>query len=362
MNSVMIRCDASATMGGGHWIRCAALAAEFIRHGRGPVFVTRQNGGQPRLPLPAGCRLVELPRSLAMAEGYPWSEDDQRADAEACLAMMREFDVGAIVHDHYGLTQLWQERMSLGCAGAPLIALDDFPWRRHHCDVLVATSGSDDGEEFAALKPAEATYRGGPEYALLRPAFAKLRETVLARRAAGAAAGGVERLLVTMGATDAEGLTCDVLGALESMHFKGEVRVVLSGLSPLLARARAAVRRLPRATLVIDPADMAAEMAWADAAVGTAGQTSWERCVLGLPSLTVVVCDNQQRVGARLEEAGAAIVIAGPWPKREDYVSGLRVLAEPGRRRELTLASARLCDGRGASRIAGLLLRATISQ
>jgi spore coat polysaccharide biosynthesis predicted glycosyltransferase SpsG len=53
---------------------------------------------------------------------------------------------------------------------------------------------------------------------------------------------------------------------------------------------------------------MAQLMADSDLAIGAAGATSWERCCLGLPSIMLVVADNQLEVAKGLELAGAALV------------------------------------------------------
>jgi spore coat polysaccharide biosynthesis predicted glycosyltransferase SpsG len=59
--------------------------------------------------------------------------------------------------------------------------------------------------------------------------------------------------------------------------------------------------------VVINVNDMAQRMADSDLAIGAAGSTSWERCCLGLPTLMVVLADNQSGIAFGLERAGAAI-------------------------------------------------------
>ena len=43
----------------------------------------------------------------------------------------------------------------------------------------------------------------------------------------------------------------------------------------------------------------------ADIAIGAGGATTWERCSLGLPTLTVVFADNQLQTTLDLEQLGA---------------------------------------------------------
>jgi spore coat polysaccharide biosynthesis predicted glycosyltransferase SpsG len=61
--------------------------------------------------------------------------------------------------------------------------------------------------------------------------------------------------------------------------------------------------------VLTDVTDMASLMADADAAIGGAGTSSWERCAMGLPTLLVVLADNQKMIAASLEATGAAAIL-----------------------------------------------------
>ena len=58
--------------------------------------------------------------------------------------------------------------------------------------------------------------------------------------------------------------------------------------------------------VLVGASNMAELMAQADWAVGAAGGTSWERCALGLPTLLLVIADNQRSIAEQLQAAGAA--------------------------------------------------------
>ena len=54
---------------------------------------------------------------------------------------------------------------------------------------------------------------------------------------------------------------------------------------------------------------MAELMAAADLAIGAGGSTTWERCCLGLPALSICVADNQ---GRQVADAAAAGLLYAP--------------------------------------------------
>ncbi len=49
---------------------------------------------------------------------------------------------------------------------------------------------------------------------------------------------------------------------------------------------------------------MAELMVWADLAIGAGGATTWERCYLGLPSITLVFAENQLETTVDLAAIG----------------------------------------------------------
>jgi spore coat polysaccharide biosynthesis predicted glycosyltransferase SpsG len=96
----------------------------------------------------------------------------------------------------------------------------------------------------------------------------------------------------------------------------------------------------------------------ADLAVGAGGSTTWERCVLALPTLALILADNQVAAARALEAAGVAPCLDVAAPDFETAfareVSDL--LANPDRRAAMSAASAGVCDGLGAERVAAAFL------
>jgi spore coat polysaccharide biosynthesis predicted glycosyltransferase SpsG len=103
---------------------------------------------------------------------------------------------------------------------------------------------------------------------------------------------------------------------------------------------------------------MARLTAEADFAVGAAGSSAWERCVLGLPTAMVVLADNQRPAAAALVERGAALAIDAQAPDFDAALDRafMRLMRDTELRRSLAQASAEVCDGRGAERVAEAFL------
>jgi len=92
-------------------------------------------------------------------------------------------------------------------------------------------------------------------------------------------------------------------------------------------------------------------MRGADLAIGAAGSMALERCCMGLPSIQVVVAENQIGVADAMQKYGAALTAQGP-----DLVSSIRIqlaelLGNPLKLSAMSQRAAELVDGLGTQRI-----------
>ena len=127
--------------------------------------------------------------------------------------------------------------------------------------------------------------------------------------------------------------------------------VVLSSKAPHADAIRRNLRL--QARLVTDAGNMAELMTVADLAIGAPGATSYERAVLGLPSILMTLADNQRGIAAMMIEAGAA-VDAGMLDRavRQRLRTLIATLSKDFELRiHMARAAAALVDGRGPSRI-----------
>jgi UDP-2,4-diacetamido-2,4,6-trideoxy-beta-L-altropyranose hydrolase len=232
-----------------------------------------------------------------------------------------------------------------------ILVIDDLADRRHDCDLLIDQTLGRREDDYRLLVPDVCDLMMGAEFALLRPQFAEMRRRSLQRRNA---TDGVKRILVSLGASDPHGLSRLVLDGVAGSSVDVEVDVVL-GSGAEFDVVHGLARQSPLDVRVhSDVRNMATLMAEADLAVGAAGTSSWERCCLGLPSLIVITADNQSLIASALMEAGAAKLL-GRWDVLTSAMvaKGIRGLAEDIRScREMSDRASRVCDGKGAKRVA----------
>lgn len=336
----IVRCDASARIGGGHLRRCLTLAAALGAKGWRVWFAVK------------GETLPAAPVPLPEVQGWIVLDGSGRNEPKQIEAALHGGPADLLIVDHYG----WDEVHERSCrAFARRIAvIDDLANRRHDADLLLDQTFGRSESDYVELVPRRCAILCGSRYALLRPDFAARRETALARRRAH---GQVQRVLVGMGAADADNLTSVAIAAVarasERLGRPLALDVVLGFGAPHLDAVRRLLAGLPAWSIHVDASgsSLAKLMAAADLAVGAAGTTSWERCCLGLPSVVLVAADNQAKIASELAAAGACkVVAAGASEDIAAVVEGL--CAHAAARRAMGEAAAAICDGGGTARVA----------
>jgi UDP-2,4-diacetamido-2,4,6-trideoxy-beta-L-altropyranose hydrolase len=226
--------------------------------------------------------------------GCTWQTDVQ--ETTVILATLRP---DWLVVDHYALDQRWEE--ALAPHYRKLLVIDDLADRPHRCDMLLDQNwfGEDTPARYHHLVPSHCKCQLGPEYALLKPEYAQLRESMPPRD------GTVRQVLVFLGGSDATNQTSKALEALMEPSFAHLlVDVVISRSHPDIASVAAQVATRPGTTLYQDLPTLAPLMVRADLMISAGGSTTWERMCLGLPAIVISVAANQTPTNLALEDAG----------------------------------------------------------
>lgn len=327
--NILFRADASSRIGVGHVARCLTLAAVLRDRGATVSFACRALPGfDPAMVRAQGFTLIEVPA---------------HADDLAALAG-RWFDW--LVVDHYGLDRAW-ERAARAIARR-IAVIDDLADRAHHADLLLDQNLTATEAAYGPLLNPECERLLGPRYALVRPEFSA---------PSGPPALHVRHVLVSFGGFDVAGMALKALEALAP--FPGLQVTLLAGYGhPQREQLDAYALQRPGWKVLDYSSNMAGLMREADLFVGAGGGTTWERAVLGVPSLCVAVADNQVKNAEALARDGGHLYLGEAAQVSAAALSaaiGLLLKNAP-LRHSLAKRGRQQVDGRGAQRAATCLL------
>ncbi len=366
---IAFRTDASLQIGSGHVMRCLTLADALKAQGADCHFISRAHPGHlhevihqrgykvnslvaPVQPAQAAIKNIVNEASIPQQEPphAAWLGSTWQADAQETSAILTNLQPDWLVVDHYALDQRWEE--TLAPHYRKLLVIDDLADRSHRCDLLLDQNLGRQPQDYAALVPAHCQLLIGPRFALLRPEFAALRPYSLQRRHALPA---LRHLLITMGGVDQPNATGQVLQALKTCTLPADCRitVVMGPTAPWLQNVRELAAQMPWPTeVVVNINDMAQRMADSDLAIGAAGSTSWERCCLGLPTLMVVLAENQEEAAVHLQHAGAANCLEFSGLLHQDLHAQLQGLIDQQEQLgQLSACAGAITDGLGVERM-----------
>jgi len=311
LNSVKVcfRTDSSINIGTGHVMRCLTLAEALRKRGAECCFVCRDHPGNllelisgqgfPAfvLPLKAADTYQPLPPKESAVSPVDWLGVVWISDAEATKVVLDARRVDWLIVDHYALDVRWETALRSHCH--KLMVIDDLADRQHDCDLLLDQNFYVDmATRYHGLVPDTCVTLLGPAYALLRAEFIQKRREMRARD------GVVRRILVFFGGSDSKRQTEKTIHALMRLDLSGiEVDVVIGQSNPCRERLQKLCKLNTKFTLHCQVLNMADLIHNADLGVGAGGTAMWERCYLGLPTITVIASNNQlcttQDVAAR---------------------------------------------------------------
>lgn len=101
----------------------------------------------------------------------------------------------------------------------------------------------------------------------------------------------------------------------------------------------------------MSPPDVAKILADADLAIGACGSSSWERCCLGLPTVSVVIADNQEYIGRQLANIGAtrlAHLESLDFDLKDSFDD---LIESPGRLEQMSQMAASITNGTGVDSV-----------
>jgi UDP-2,4-diacetamido-2,4,6-trideoxy-beta-L-altropyranose hydrolase len=358
---ILFRVDASLTIGTGHVMRCLTLAKSLAANGAQCYFVCREHPGNlinyilqqgfevVALPNPKDPHLIGAEREIASLAHEAWLGCDWSTDASQTKVGAGATANDWLVVDHYALDARWESAMRN--VAKKIMVIDDLADRQHDCDVLLDQNFyADMSRRYDGKVPAHCQLLLGPHYALLRDEFRQLHEQIKPR------SGRVKRVLVFFGGVDFDNNTARAIEALASIDGQNwHVDVVIGEHYPHREEVETACAK-QGFVCHVQISRMAELIALADVAIGAGGTTTWERCCLGLPTLTLCVAANQ---GKQIADAASKGLLYAPELEGELTLAIgrhlLALLENDHLRQAISRNGIQTVDGRGTLRVIGNL-------
>lgn len=335
--NLLIRVDASTEIGTGHVMRCLALAQAWQDTQGQAIFVMAN-------PIPA---LEERIKSEGMEVIFLTAEPGSLADAHETTALAHQFPVNWVVVDGYHFGAEYQK--TIKNFGLCLLFIDDYGHAEHYYADFVLNQNISAEEQWYQHREPYTQLLLGNRYALLRREFWQWQGW---QRTIPPIA---KKVLVTLGGADPDNVTLKVIQALQLVEVDElEAVIVVGGSNPHYETLEMAVQnsRFPM-RLQRNVTNMPELMAWVDMAISAGGSTCWELAFMGLPSILLILAENQRAIAQKQNLIGSAVSLG--WHEQilvETIAESVTVICgDYNRRLQLKQITQNLISGNGSFEI-----------
>ncbi|MBK4730640.1 UDP-2,4-diacetamido-2,4,6-trideoxy-beta-L-altropyranose hydrolase [Oxynema sp. CENA135] len=339
--NLVIRVDASIQIGSGHVMRCLALAQAWQDTQGQPIFIMANFVPALEKRLKSeGMEVVLLTTALGSLE-----------DAQETTALAHQFEASWLVVDGYHFSADYQKIIK--SSGLRLLFIDDYGHTEHYYADFVLNQNISANEQWYQHRDPNTQLLLGTRYALLRREFWQWRG--LQRTIPPIA----KKVLVTLGGADPDNVTLKVIQALQLVEVEElEAVVVVGGSNPHYENLKMAMQdsRYP-IQLQRNVPNMPELMAWADVAISAGGSTCWELAFMGLPSILLILAENQRAIAQKLAILNQVVNLG--WHqdvKAQNMADTLSTLLQSEEERtNMIEVSQQIVDGQGSFKVVSLL-------
>lgn len=301
--NIVIRTDSSLEIGTGHVMRCLTLAKQLRCNGADISFICRDFPGNSIYFIQQQGFKVFTLTTLNKQHNLQWTINQWDKDAAETKEILNTFNktVDLLIVDHYGLDSKWEYEFRKSIKN--IMVIDDLANRPHDCDLLLDQNYYLDMQNrYNGLVSDSCFKLLGPNNVLLRDEFLSIEVEKVNRN------GSINNILIFFGGTDPTGETMKVLKAVKELNRCDiEYTVIVGVANPQRKEIQQICRQMPNVTFHCQVTNMAELMKKSDLAIGAGGSTTWERCYLGLPSIVVIVAENQKEVIHAVAEKEAVL-------------------------------------------------------
>lgn len=299
--NILIRTDGSHVMGTGHVMRTLAIAEELIAHGHQVTYCCSTLLEQLKTKISkADCNLQMIGSQIS-------SQSDLNETIDTC----RKKNIDCVILDGYGFDEIYLSKLR---AIVKLVFIDDeLKLKTIDADVIINTSPFATDLDYLKISHSSQLLLG-PKYAFIRNEFK--------HSAISVSKGGIrDHILVTFGGTDPLELTVTVMGRLIELFDETIIfDVVINDGKKHSFPANVNIHQ--------NCNYMATLMKKAGLSLSAGGSTLGELALMQVPTVLVVVADNQEKYAKWAEKNGCNLVIDARQIDNEEAVNIIAVELE----------------------------------
>ena len=275
----------------------------------------------------------------------------QIEEAKKTIQIVKNKKKNFLIVDHYFLNNVYETYLKKYFEN--IIIIDDLANRKHNCNFLIDQNSSKDiQKKYKKYVNNKTKKLFGPIYSLVNKSFRKYRDKKIKKK------NNLKNIFLFMGGSDPTNETAKALEGINISNIKPKILNIAVGSS--FKHFKTLRKKLNRGNfnykLHIQTSKMAKLLYQADLAIISGGFITWEKCVIGTPSLVTIKSHNQFNNSKILEKKGAHMVLGKSNAITSNTYKRKLNNLNISKINLMSIKSRKICDGNGAARVVKKIL------
>lgn len=339
-HTILFRVDATNEMGTGHFYRCFALAQKLKDLGYTTLFLTTiKNENLLKLLSENNIGVHKI------HYGYPNIKEFKELSS-----ILKNYPKPTLILDGYHFDSIYHKYIRK--LKIYFVIIDDqTTLSRYNSDLIINQNITAFEKKYK--KDNKTKLLLGCKFVILRKEFDSWmgKKRPINRN--------IKKILITLGGSDPFDITSKIMELVSQIITKRIEFIVIIGANnnKTINIPQNIENTRVKYTIIKNAKNMAKLMAGADIAITAGGTTLWELAFMGVPSLVIVVAKNQENNAKRLTKLKAIEYLGHNTQLNKKKLAShlINIMNSYTKRKQLSLISQILIDGRGKERISLIL-------
>lgn len=273
MAKIAMRSDGGKNIGMGHIMRTLVLAKELRKY-NDVIYICRDNKNK-----------YEAGINKIISEGFKVYKINENNLIDNIIELQRDIKVDLIITDSYDVDEVYFDKIKEVFKYSGYI--DDVNICRLNVDFILNQNINAKDIEYNTKPNNNAELFLGPKFCLLRDEFRKEQDKIIKEK--------VNDVLITVGGMDKDFNTIKILELIKKNNIN--IHVVIGGAfeEELIKKIENISKEFSSIKLYKN-ANMSELMSKCDMAISASGSTLYELCAMQVPTIGIVVADNQRDI------------------------------------------------------------------
>ena len=317
----IFRCDSSEFIGNGHIMRCLNIAKEIKNRGIDSIFISNTFEGNINKKVEHYFKVLELPKknrnlkeknfhdqnkNQIYKEWLGCGEEEDAINSLKLIYNIKNLTIDWLIVDHYSLGEVWENKLRKGLKKfnefknkkePKIFVIDDLFNRKHSCDILLNQNyfKNINPRKYEDVLNKDSRLLIGPHYALLGKEYFGLNNLTIKRNQC-------RRILIYFGGVE-NSIHQKLIESISNEKFSEiSFDYVISEKSKHYSYLKKCEKKLHNLNVYNTQETLSGFILRSDLFIGAGGGTALERLCLGIPSLVIILADNQKEISENLEK------------------------------------------------------------